>query len=158
MGTFWPGTNPPAWIERRSAGVLKGKLAFVDPTFETDLSVGVMDITFPQFEGETNIDPEVFMTQGRKGRLILTAPLLPQDDDMSLGTPGSINSIDEQYWHIYDTILPGRIKDEFRLYIKALSEVRYITCILENINVRLVSKTLEGTITARFIVGENPMS
>lgn len=158
MGTAWSGTNPPAWIERRSAGTLKGKLAFIDPVFETDINVGIFDISFPQFEGESNIEPEVFMTQGRKVRVIITAPFMTQTDDMSLGTPGSINSLDEQYWHVYDTILPGRIKDEFRLYIKTLSEVRYFTGILENINMRLLPKTLEGSITARLIIGENPMS
>lgn len=87
--------------------------------------------------------------------------------DMSLGSPGSINTVEEQVQHLVggpgqdtpDCMLTGRMKDEYRVYIPAwgFDGSNYLVLLLEELSVSQGEPMIvEGT--ARFVLGGNPLA
>lgn len=165
---MWSGSDPTAWMERYNDEVLQEKYAFINPGVEVSRSTGAVVISFPQFEGATNIKPEIFMLQGVRMRIVVSFSIIDADQDMSLGSPGSIQTISEQVIHLLgidtdDTengILEGKLQDQFRVYIPSWlgSTSAYWNCILEEISLNQpVESPVEITGTARFLWGGNPL-
>jgi len=155
---MWDGANPAAWCERYNGGVLKHKYAFFSPEPEWSIATGAIAVSFPQFEGETNLDPEGFQIKGPMLRLNISFTIIAADTDMSLGSPGSIQTIEEQMTHIIDNIAQGHIKDEFRVYIPFWwGAANYKTMMLENIGASN-NGPLDARGTASFILASNPLA
>lgn len=155
---MWDGSDPAAWCERYNNGNLKHKYAFFSPTPEWGKSTGVTAISFPQFEGESNLDPEGFQIRGPMLRLTISFRIINADVDMSRGSPGSIQTMEEQIAHLRDNISKGNLMDEFRVYIPHwFGLANYMTMMLEEISVA-DSGPMEASATARFVQAENPLA
>lgn len=166
---MWSGANPAIWMARYSASVLKEKYAFFAPGIELSKTTGTTVISFPQFEGENNLEPEGFQMVGVGMRLTVSFFIVDADTDMSLGSPGSITEVSEQVIHLIgdkpvgalDGMVGGKLQDEFRLYISDFlgNNTKYYATLLEELSISKTSEEpVKGRGTARFLWGINPLA
>lgn len=158
---MWIGANPVAWVSRYSGGVLQYKYAMLSPSADLGKTIPITTISFPQFESGDNLEVELFQMQGFVIRNSFTFDIINADTDMSLGSPGSILTRSQQILHLLNNILPGKLLDEFRIYIPDWfgDTSTYLTGLLEEIRISQTSTepvTTKGTI--RFIGGRNPLA
>ena len=144
------------YIRKMTGGIYVAQYYFISPSIQMVKKLPILGVAFPQFDGEINMDPDLFTTMGWRKTYSLTFEILTVGYDISNGLPGGIYTLKEQIEFLDDTLFSMNMEDYHHL-VNPNWNTTYRRVVVSEFGITQESGRLSAKGTIAFEYGRNPL-